>query len=252
VSPVGGTATRSHSGAESRWATGSTTGPSSRRSVRSPARAVHKPRRPPRLLSARGLLLRLRLARAAGLADRGVVLRPLCHDVPPCLVGSPSLWRPSRLCRSLVPSGAICSQAEISEASLPNNRAVASEPGHGDRERLPQTGQTGEGRASMPSRQPQPPHRRITAIPADDLPRDDIGDGRPSDAQLIVRRAGKPQSIRARPRPPSRSGIVCVPLPLAAGRRLTVRAHASDPTAEASPRAVRQEVLMRVRKAGET
>src|SRR5205823_2615215 len=74
----------------------------------------------------------------------------------------------------------------LSEPSLPEHRAVASQPGDGDRERLPQASQTGEGRPAMLSRQPEPPDSRIAAIPADDLPRNDIGDGRPSDAQLIA------------------------------------------------------------------
>jgi hypothetical protein len=162
------------------------------------------------LLSARGLLLRLRLARPAGLAGDDVLLRPLCcHDIPPSPVGGRSLlMRRSRIRSSLVHRRLIRAQVEISEASLPEHRAVRSQPGDGDRKRLRQPSQTGEGRTPMPSRQPEPPDRRIVAIPADDLPRDGVGDGSPGDAQLIACRAGQPQSIRACPREPPGSEIV--------------------------------------------
>jgi hypothetical protein len=183
-----------------------------------------------RLLSARRLLLRLRLARPAGLVGCDVLLRPLSrHDTPPSPVGAPSLrMRRSRIRAVLVPGRLICAQVEISEPSLPEHRAVRSEPGDGDRERLPQPSQPGEGRAPMPSRQPEPPDRPIVAIPADDLPSDGVGDGRPGDAQLIARRAGQPQPIRACPRDSPGSGIARTPLPFAARDRLSAHAHASE------------------------
>ncbi len=66
--------------------------------------------------------------------------------------------------------------------------AGASHAGNGDRERLLQTSKTGEGRAPVRSAQPEPRDGGIATVPADDLPGERIGLGRPLHPQLITSR----------------------------------------------------------------
>jgi hypothetical protein len=57
-----------------------------------------------------------------------------------------------------------------------------SKAGDGDRERLLQTSKAGEGRAPVRSGQLEPGDGGIAAVPADDLPGEGVGLGRPGDS----------------------------------------------------------------------
>jgi hypothetical protein len=83
---------------------------------------------------------------------------------------------------SLSPSGAIRPQIEIGKPGLPEHRAIVSQAGDRDCERLLQTRKTGEGRAPVPSAELEPGDGGIAAVPADDLPEERVCLGRPGHA----------------------------------------------------------------------
>jgi hypothetical protein len=59
--------------------------------------------------------------------------------------------------------------------------AIASQAGDGDRERLLQTSKTGERRAAVRPSELEPGDDGTAAVPADDLPGERVGLGRPGD-----------------------------------------------------------------------
>jgi hypothetical protein len=150
---------------------------------------------------ARGLL-RLRLPRLARLAWRRILLRPLRRQrLPPSLAVRTSVpARSHSIGGSLSPGRATRPQIQIGEPTLPEHGAIASQTGDGDRERLLQTSKTGEGRAPVRSAELEPGDGGIAAIPADDLPGEGVGLGRPGDSQLITSRPNNADGI------PSRAG----------------------------------------------
>jgi hypothetical protein len=96
------------------------------------------------------------------------------------------------------PSGAICPQIQIGKPTLPEHGAIASQAGDGDGERLLQTSKTGEGRAPVRSAELEPGDGGIATVPADDLPGEGVGLGRPGDSQLITSRPNNAEGIPTR------------------------------------------------------
>src|SRR6266511_5001120 len=103
----------------------------------------------------------------------------------------PRFWNPS----PLWPGGAIWPQLRIGEPVLPEHRAIVSQAGDGDRERLLQTSKTGEGRAPVRSGQLEPGDGGTAAVPADDPPGEGVGLGRPGDSEMIASRPNKTEGI---------------------------------------------------------
>jgi hypothetical protein len=87
------------------------------------------------------------------------------------------------------PGSATCKQIQIGQPCLPEHRTIVCETRNGDRERLLQTRKSGEGRAPVRSAQLEPGNGRIAAVPADDLPGERIGLGRPLHPQLVMGRS---------------------------------------------------------------
>ncbi len=145
-------------------------------------------------------------------------------DVPRCPLVRIRSETPAR------PSSAPFSQIQIGQPSLPEHRAIGPQARDGDRERLPQTSKTGEGRAPMRSAQLEPGDGGIAAVPADDPPEARLGPARPLHPQLITRRPNDTQTIpsRARRTAPRKAGSAG--MPATAGCPLTAHTNASDPS----------------------
>jgi hypothetical protein len=137
---------------------------------------------------------------------------------------------------SLSPCRAIRPQIQIRKPSLPEHGAIASQAGDGDRERLPQTSKTGEGRAPVRSAELEPGDAGIAAVPADDPPGEGVGRGRPGDSQLITSRPNNAEGIPTRARGPASGGAGSASMPVTTGCWLTAHADASDPNHDPSPR----------------
>ena len=173
--------------------------PSARSALRDVSATAALDRPQPRLLPARGLLLRLGLPRLARLGWRRILLRPLRDTgsllawlaVLQCLRVRARSEAPSR------PAGRSRPQIQIGKPTLPEHGAIASQAGDGDGERLLQTSKTGEGRAPVRSGELEPGDGGTAAVPADDLPGEGVGLDRPGDSQLITRRANNPKGIPA-------------------------------------------------------
>jgi len=99
---------------------------------------------------------------------------------------------------SLSPGRATCAQIQIGKRTLPEHGAIASQAGDGDRERLPQTSKTSEGRAPVRPAELEPGDGEIAAVPADDLPTERVGLDRPGDSQLITSRPNNAERITTR------------------------------------------------------
>jgi hypothetical protein len=125
---------------------------------------------------------------------------------------------------------------QIGKPTLPEHGAIASQAGDGDCERLLQMSKTGEGRAPVPSAELEPGDGGIAAVPADDLPGEGVGLGRPGDSQLITSRPNNAEGIptRAFGTTSARAGSAWVPV--TASCWLTAHADASDPSDDPSPR----------------
>jgi Polyketide cyclase / dehydrase and lipid transport len=125
---------------------------------------------------------------------------------------------------------------EIGKPTLPEHGAIASQAGDGDCERLLQTSKAGEGRAPVRSAELEPGDGGTAAVPADDLPGEGVGLGRPGDSQLITSRPNNAEGIpiRACGTAPGRAGSAW--MPVTAGCWLTAHADASDPSDDPSPR----------------
>jgi hypothetical protein len=185
---------------------------------------------------ARGFLLRL--PRLARLAWRRILLRPLRRQrLPPSLAVRTSVpARSHSIGGSLSPGRATRPQIQIGKPTLPEHGAVASQTGDGDRERLLQTSKTGEGRAPVRSAEFEPGDGGIAAIPADDLPGEGVGLGRPGDSQLITSRPNNAEGIATRAGGTAPGGAGSASMPGTAGCWLTAHADASDPSDDPSPR----------------
>jgi hypothetical protein len=142
-----------------------------------------------------------------------------------------------------LPSGASRPQIQIGKPTLPEHRAVASQAGDGDRERLLQASKTGEGRAPVRSAQLEPGDGGTAAIPADDLPGERVGLGRPGDSQLITSRPNNPESIPTRACGTAPGGAGSARLPVTAACWLSAHAEASDPSDDPSPAAASSAVV---------
>ena len=137
---------------------------------------------------------------------------------------------------SLSPSRAICPQIQIGEPTLPEHGAIASQAADGDCERLLQTSKTGEGRAPVHSAELEPGDGGIAAVPADDLPGEGVGLGRPGDSQLITSRPNNAEGIPTRACGTALEGTGSARMPVTTGCWLTAHADASDPSDDPSPR----------------
>jgi hypothetical protein len=136
---------------------------------------------------------------------------------------------------SLSPCRAIRPQIQIRKPSLPEHGAIASQAGDGDGERLLQTSKTGEGRPPVHSPELEPGDDGTAAVPADDLPREGVGFGRPRDSQLITRRPNNAEGFPTRPRGTTLGGTSSAWMPVTVGCWLTAHADASDPSDDPSP-----------------
>jgi hypothetical protein len=125
---------------------------------------------------------------------------------------------------------------QIGKPSLPEHGAIASQAGDGDCERLLQTSKTGEGRTPVRTGELEPGDGGIAAVPADDLPGERVGLGRPGDSQLIMSRPNKAEGIPTRACGTAPGGAGSPWMPAAAGCWLTAHADASDPSDDPSPR----------------
>jgi hypothetical protein len=134
-----------------------------------------------------------------------------------------------------VPGSATCPQIQIGKPTLPEHGAIASQPGDGDRERLLQTSKTGEGRAPVPSAELEPGDGGLAAIPADDLPGERVGLGRPGDSQLITSRPNNAEGIATRAGGTALGAAGRASMPATTGCWLTAHADASDPSDDPSP-----------------
>src|SRR5205823_12531480 len=137
---------------------------------------------------------------------------------------------------SLSPSRAIRPQIQIGKPTLPEHGAITSQAGDGDCERLLQTSKTGEGRAPMPSAELEPGDGGIAAVPAEDLPGEGVGLGRPGDAQLITSLPNNAEGnpTRAFGTTSGRAGSAW--MPVTARCWLSAPADARDPSDDPSPR----------------
>jgi hypothetical protein len=135
-----------------------------------------------------------------------------------------------------VPGRATCPQMQIGKPSLPEHGAIASQAGDGDRERLLQTSKTGEGRAPVRSAELESGDGDIAAVPADDLPGERVGLGRPGDSQLITTRPNNAEGIPTRAGAAAPGGGGSASMPLTTGCWLTAHRDASDPSDDPSPR----------------
>jgi hypothetical protein len=141
------------------------------------------------------------------------------------------------------PSGASRPQIQIGKPTLPEHRAVASQAGDGDRERLLQASKTGEGRAPVRSAQLEPGDGCTAVVPADDLPGEGVGPGRPGDSQLITSRPNNPESIPTRTSGTAPGAAGSARLPVTAACWLSAHAEASDPSDDPSPAAASSAVV---------
>jgi hypothetical protein len=130
-----------------------------------------------------------------------------------------------------LPSRAIRPQIQIGKPTLPEHGAIASQAGDGDGERLLQPSKTGEGRAPVRSAELEPGDGGTAAVPADDLPGEGVGLGRPGDSQLITSRPNNAEGI-----PTPSGGAGSAGMPVTAGCWLSAHADASDPSDDPSPR----------------
>jgi len=89
----------------------------------------------------------------------------------------------------------------------------------------------------------------IAAIPADDLPGEGIGLGRPGDSQLITSRPNKAEAIPTRGCGTAPGGADSPRMPATAGCWLTAHADASDPSDDPSPRERVRRLEQRERQA---
>jgi hypothetical protein len=147
------------------------------------------------------------------------------------------LWwlpRSRSLGGSLSPRGAIRPQIEIGKPGLPEHGAIGSPAGDGDCERLRQTRKTGEGRAPVPAAEPEPGDGGIAAVPADDLPGERVGLGRPGHSQLIASRSNNAKRVPTRACGPAPE-VGLAWRPVAAWCWLTAHADASDPSHDPHP-----------------
>jgi hypothetical protein len=135
---------------------------------------------------------------------------------------------------SLSPRGAIRPQIEIGKPGLPEHGAIGSPAGDGDCERLRQTRKTGEGRAPVPAAEPEPGDGGIAAVPADDLPGERVGLGRPGHSQLIASRSNNAERVLTRACGPAPE-VGLAWRPVAAWCWLTAHADASDPSHDPHP-----------------
>jgi hypothetical protein len=141
---------------------------------------------------------------------------------------------------SLSLSKAIRPQIQIGKPTLPKHGAIRSQAGDGDGERLLQTSKTGEGRAPVRSGELESGDGGIAAVPADDLPGEGVGLGRPGDSELITSRPNNAEGIPTRAYGPAPGGAGSASMPVTAGCRLTAHADASDPSDDPSPANVRR------------
>jgi hypothetical protein len=125
---------------------------------------------------------------------------------------------------------------QIGKPTLPEHGAIAAQAGDGDRERLLQTSKTSEGRAPVRSAELEPGDGGLAAIPADDLPGEGVGLGRPGDSQLITSRPNNAEGIPTRAGGTGLGGAGSAWMPVATGCWLTAHADASDPSDDPTPR----------------
>jgi len=76
----------------------------------------------------------------------------------------------------------------------------------------------------------------IVAVPADDLPGEGVGLGRPGDSQLITSRPNNAEGIPTRACGTASGGAGSAWMPVTAGCRLTAHADTSDPSDDPSLR----------------
>jgi hypothetical protein len=96
----------------------------------------------------------------------------------------------------------------MGKPTLPEHGAIASQAGDGDRERLPQTSKTDEGRAPVRPGQLEPGDGGTAAVPADDPPGEGVGLGRPGDSELVTSRPSNRSASPPEPAaPPGRSRL---------------------------------------------
>jgi len=76
----------------------------------------------------------------------------------------------------------------------------------------------------------------IAAVPADDLPGEGVGLGRPGDSQLITSRPNNAEGIPTRACGTALEGAGSTWMPVTTGCWLTAHADASDPSDDPSPR----------------
>jgi hypothetical protein len=144
---------------------------------------------------------------------------------------------------ALSPSRATCPQIQIGKPSLPEHRAVASQAGDGDRERLLQASKTGERRALVRSAQLEPGDGGTAAVPADDLPGKGVGLRRPGDSQLITSRPNNAEGIPTRACGTAPGGSGSARMPVTAACWLSAHAEAGDPSDDPSPAAASSAVV---------
>jgi len=149
----------------------------------------------------------------------------------------------------LSPSRAICPQIQIGKPTLPEHGAIASQAGDGDCERLLQTSKTGEGHAPVRPAELEPGDGGIAAVPADDLPGERVGLGRPGDSQLITSRPNNAEGIPTRACGTPLGGAASPWMPVTTGCWLTAHADASDPSDDPSPRELARPARSRPRAA---
>jgi hypothetical protein len=138
---------------------------------------------------------------------------------------------------ALSPSRATCPQTQIGKPTLPQHRAVTSQAGDGDGERLPHASKTGEGSAPVRSAQLEPGDGGTAAIPADDLPGERVGLARPGDSQLITSRPNNAEGILTRACATAPGGAGSAWIPATAACWLSAHAETSDPSDDPSPAA---------------
>jgi hypothetical protein len=135
---------------------------------------------------------------------------------------------------SLSRNGAIRPEIQIGKPALPEHGPIGSQAGDGDCERLREKSKTGEGRAPVPSAEPEPGDGGIAAVPADDLPGEGVGLGRPDHSQLITSRPKNAERVPTRVCGPTPE-VGLAPRPVAAWCWLIAHADASDPSHDPPP-----------------
>ncbi len=88
----------------------------------------------------------------------------------------------------------------------------------------------------MRSGELEPGDGGIAAIPADDLPREGVGLGRPGDSQLITNRPNDAECIPTQACGIAPGGAASAWMPVTAGCWFAAHADASDPSDDPSPR----------------